>query len=101
MDLDLLKKKIRNNHYRLTEHADRERENDGIEVRELKRALLNCELLEDYPDNPRGPNSLVLGFDSEQRPIHVVCAIDKNDVVVIITVYIPSKPKWLNPRERA
>jgi hypothetical protein len=85
----------------LTEHADRERENDGIEIRQLKRALLGCELLEDYPDDPRGPSSLVLGFDSEGRPVHVVCAIDKNDIVVIITVYIPSKPKWQSPKKRA
>jgi hypothetical protein len=101
VDLGLLKKKIRANQYRLTEHADRERENDGIEIRELKRALLGCELLEDYQDDPRGPSSLVLGFDSEGRPVHVVCAIDKNDIVVIITVYIPSKPKWQSPKKRA
>jgi hypothetical protein len=100
VDLDLLKKRIRDNRYRLTEHADRERENDGIEIKELKRALLECELLEDYPDDPRGPSCLTLGFDSQGRPIHIVCTIDKNDVALIITVYIPSKPKWLNPRQR-
>jgi hypothetical protein len=99
--LDILKIKelVQLGQFRLSEHADRERENDAIEMSELHAALLGAELLEDYPEDKRGHSCLLLGFD-DARPIHIVCAIDRNNVLVIITVYIPAVPKWKNESER-
>ncbi|MFH2003698.1 MAG: DUF4258 domain-containing protein [Bacteroidota bacterium] len=56
--------------------------------------------MEDYPEDKRGQSCLLLGFESTDRPIHVVCGLDKNQTIVIITIYIPTMPKWKNPRER-
>jgi len=42
---------------------------------------------------------LVLGY-AEQRPIHAVCGKGKNDWLLIITVYIPRPPKWIDPKTR-
>ena len=100
MHLDLIKEKVEAGIFRLSEHADKERENEAIAIRDLRAAILNSDLIEDYPEDKRGHSCLVLGLDSENRPIHSVCGIDKNGVVVIITVYIPTLPKWKNPRER-
>ncbi|MBI4548226.1 MAG: DUF4258 domain-containing protein [Ignavibacteriae bacterium] len=100
MNLDLVKGQIKAWKFRLSDHAEEERNNDGIEIREIRQALLSAELLEDYPQDKRGPSCLLLGFDAQNRPIHVVCGLDKNEIVVIITVYVPSMPKWKNPRER-
>lgn len=70
-------------------------------VDDLKNAILKGEMLEDYPEDKRGHSCLVFGFDSQNRPIHSVCAIDKNGVLVVITVYRPTLPKWKTPRERS
>ncbi|MBI4811286.1 MAG: DUF4258 domain-containing protein, partial [Ignavibacteriales bacterium] len=80
MYIEVIKEKVRIGRYRLSEHADHERENDGITIQELKRVILKAEFLEDYPEDKRGQSCLLLGYDSKERPIHVVCAIDMNDI---------------------
>jgi hypothetical protein len=88
--------------YRLTSHAEREREADQITVREIEEALLSrrCEVIENYPDDPRGASCLVLGFTAEGLPLHLVCGVSLPDVMVIITVYRPHPDKWFNWRIR-
>ncbi len=100
MNLDHIKEQVKAWKFRLSDHAEEDRSNDAIEIRESRYALLRSEPLEDYPEGPRGPSCLLLGFDPQDKPIHVVCGRDKNNIVVIITVYVPSMPKWKNPRER-
>ena len=89
--------------YEFSKHAERERQLDMILVNELENALKNCEIIEDYPDDPRGASCLVLGFFG-QRPIHAVCTIKvEPEELLLITVYDPSKRpnKWTeNYRER-
>jgi len=42
----------------------------------------------------------VVGFTKFGKPIHIVCG--KNvDVLIIITVYIPTPPKFINPFQRS
>ena len=48
------------------------------------------DLIEDYPDDPRGHSCLLLGRGKNGRPIHVVCAPTKN-YVAVITSYVPSR----------
>jgi len=77
--------------YEFSKHAERERQLDMILVNELEDALKNCEIIEDYPDDPRGASCLVLGFFG-QRPIHAVCTIKvEPEELLLITVYDPSK----------
>jgi hypothetical protein len=77
--------------FEFSKHAEREREADTISMAELEEALINCEGIEDYPDDPRGASFLALGF-SKDRPIHAVCAIRNDpDELLLVTVYDPSK----------
>ena len=61
--------------------------------------VLKDEILEDYPDDPRGPSCLVLGYVGE-RPLHIVCGYTPATWIRIITVYIPKPPKWTDERTR-
>ena len=77
-------------------HGERERQADKIAVAELEEALSECEIIEQYPDDPRGPSCLVVGF-SGNRPVHAVCAVKTDpEELLLITVYDPSKRlhKW-------
>ncbi len=100
MDLEKIKRKIRQGEYQFSHHAEVERENDSVTVANIKTAVLNGELLEDYVHDSRGASCLVLGTMTDGRPLHVVLTILSIDVVLFITVYIPTLPKWLDPRTR-
>jgi hypothetical protein len=102
MDIEQVKALIRQRRYKTSHHAEVEREVEAITIDDIKTAILNGELLEDYPDDLRGHSCLMLGTAQDGRPLHVVLTIlVQIDEVLIITVYIPSRPKWLDPRTRA
>jgi hypothetical protein len=89
--VDRIHRLIRSGQYVYSRHAERERQADAIPVAELEEALLQCEVIEDYPTDPRGPSCLVLGF-AGARPIHAVCAVKESpEEVLLITVYDPSR----------
>lgn len=82
--------------YEFSMHAEKERRADQITMAELEEAFKDCELIEDYPEDPRGPSFLILGFTGH-RPIHAVCAIrHEPEEILLITVYDPSRhpQKW-------
>ena len=96
MDRQTIQDLVRAGGYELSKHAERERQADKITVVELEEALTGCEVIEEYPTDPRGPSCLTVGF-SGRRPIHAVCALKSDpEEVLIITVYDPSKraEKW-------
>ena len=103
MDVQKIRTLVRAEKYEFSIHAERGRQADRITAAEFERALVRCDLIEDYPNDPRGPSCLVLGF-AGNRPIHAVCAIKgEPEEVLIITVYDPSKrpEKWTdNYRKR-
>ena len=100
MNIDWIRKKVSDDQYEFSSHADDERQADKISVLEVEKALLQGEILESYPEDPRGPSCLILGYGDEGYPMHIVCAKTPSDKMRIITVYIPSLPKWFNPRTR-
>ena len=80
---------------RLTRHARNEMDADEIVTNDLLRgvAALDCDLIEDYPHDARGPSHLVLIWSEAEEPIHVCCAVQE-DELVIITVYRPDSELW-------
>lgn len=99
MNFELLKQKVLANDFELTQHAHEERQAENISVSEIKEAILEGEVLEDYPNDPRGASCLILGYAGE-RAIHVVCGWSPTGWARIITVYLPMSPKWVNERTR-
>jgi hypothetical protein len=45
-----------------------------IRVQEIREAIANGQIIEDYPDDKYGPSCLILGFTTAQRPIHIQCS---------------------------
>jgi len=99
--IQTVKELLLNKNYRLTLHAEGEREADRISVVEIEEALLlnHPEMIEDYPDDPRGHSFLVLGFSGEKKPIHALCSIHEG-ILVIITIYRPDPNLWVDWRIR-
>jgi hypothetical protein len=103
LDIGRIRRLVTEGRYGYSRHAERERELDMIYIWELEDALRNGEIIENYPDNPRGASCLVLGFCGP-KPIHAVCTIKTEpEELFLITVYDPSKrpDKWTeNYRKR-
>lgn len=98
--LDEVRRLVREDRYRLTLHAENERDQDRILAQEIEEALCSSrtEIIEDYPDDPRGPSFLLLGFTEAGTPVHAVCAL--TEILVIVTLYCPDRSRWIDWRHR-
>jgi len=61
--------------------------------REVCEAVESDEVVEDYPNDPRGHSCLLMGRTRNGRVVHVVCA-PKGDYLAVVTVYAPSLLEW-------
>jgi hypothetical protein len=64
-----------------------------ISSAEVLTVIEEGEIIEHYPDDPRGHSCLMLGFGENGRPIHVLCS-PKVEFLAIITAYLPDKDEW-------
>lgn len=64
-----------------------------ISTRDVYDAIENDEIVEDYPNDPRGHSCLIMGKTSGEQLIHLVCA-PMRDYLTIITAYVPSLLEW-------
>ena len=96
-----IKELVKKKDYRLTFHAEAERDADSISVVEIEEALLHndVEIIEDYPDDPRGHSFLLVGFSGQGEAIHTLCSIHE-ETLVMITVYRPDPDLWVDWRVR-
>ena len=97
--VDFIRDKSQRREFLVTFHAHQERQAEEIEIADIRDALSQAEILESYPGDPRGASCLALGF-AGQQPLHIVCGRTKTDKLVIITVYRPREPRWVDPRTR-
>lgn len=87
---------------RVSEHGYDELAADGILVREVLASAEKAQVLEDYPDYPKGPCVLVLQRDPSGKPIHVVWGIPtgKERPAVLVTAYRPDPTRWSDDYQR-
>jgi hypothetical protein len=95
-----LQEKIRNHAFEYSEHAVTQSILRNITVQELRETFETAEMIEDYPTDKYGPSLLLLGFTSNQRPIHIQCSYPSRLLVKIVTLYEPDPQRWENYRIR-
>ena len=71
-----------------------------VSVREIREAIAQGEIIEDYPDDKYGPSCLVFGYTASARPAHVQCIYPSRPLVKIITVYEPDAASWVDFKVR-
>ena len=94
MNIDDIRKRILSGRYVISfTHTEKLRRRK-ISLETIEEAMHGGEIIEDYPNDPRGPSCLVFGMTQEGRPIHVVCGTMEHDQLLVITAYEPSLEEW-------
>jgi len=98
--IDQLRSKIAANQFEFTRHALDQSILRNITVRELREAIENGEVIEDYPEDKYGPSCLVYGKTKLDRAMHIQCSYPSRDIVKIITLYQPDPEQWIDFKVR-
>jgi len=100
--LEKIKDLINAKKYRVRIHAVRHMIEEGFTEENLLDAITGkSKILEHYPDELR---CLVSGYflvnGKIRSPLHIICDYSDEEIIDIITAYIPQKPWWLTPTKR-
>ena len=71
-----------------------------IALYEIREAIENSEIIEDYPDDKYGPSCLILGYTASGRPLHIQYSYPSRPLVKIVTLYEPDPELWIDLRVR-
>ena len=96
---DEIRERVREGKYQIKLHAIQRINERGVLPSDIRDALLQCVLVEDYPDDRRGPSCLVWGKTATGRDLHLVCGLTE-ETVWVITIYDPDMDKWESPIKR-
>lgn len=87
-----------------TRHAKAEmrlEEFGHISDHEVYEAICMGEIIENYPEDTPYPSCLISGLTTSNRPLHIVCAHNETEnIVIIITVYHPDPKLWVAYKRR-
>ncbi len=85
--LQQLRQKVIDRDYYLTSHAEEEMWADGLERLDIDNVLLKGRIEKKLTKDPRGVRYRIEGPALDGRPVHVVCRLDQENRLRILTVY--------------
>ena len=95
MEIEPIRAKISQGKYSVAlTHTEKLRER-RIGAREIEAAVEAGDIIEEYPDDPRGASCLILGLIGK-TPLHVLCGRLDAEEILIITAYEPDPREWEN-----
>lgn len=98
--IEEIRAKIRAGQFEFSKHAVDQSILRGISVQEVREAIANGEVIEDYPEDKYGPTCLILGFTQAGRALHVQCSYPSRVLVKIVTLYEPDPEAWIDFKVR-
>ncbi|MBM3127776.1 MAG: DUF4258 domain-containing protein [Chloroflexi bacterium] len=98
--IEQIRAKIQVGRFEFSKHAVDQTILRQISVQELREAVANGEIIEDYPEDKYGPSCLVLGFTRAGRPLHIQSSYPSRPLVKIVTLYEPDPAEWIDFRKR-
>ncbi|MEX0647715.1 MAG: DUF4258 domain-containing protein [Balneolaceae bacterium] len=94
--LNVVRHLIQTGAVRISEHGYDELSEDGLTVKELLDGIEQAQIVEEYPDYPKGRCILLLQKDKRGNPVHVLWGIPKgyDKPTVLVTSYRPDPKRW-------
>ena len=93
IDIIDLRKYFESDNVLISDHAAMRFRQRGLKVKDIRCAVNNGEIIEQYPDDFPFPSSLILGKARDGKYIHVIMS-DEGKMSRIITAYYPDSNKW-------
>lgn len=98
MSIAELQSKIQNDEYRVSDHAIKRMIQKSIERHEIVEAIINGEIIEEYPQDKYSPSCHIYGRTKIGRDLHVQVSLPPK--IVVVTTYQPDPEEWLDCRIR-
>jgi hypothetical protein len=95
-----IRRKIAAGQFEYSKHAADQSILRRITIQELHEAIVNAEIIEDYPDDKYGPTCLLFGLTRKNRPLHIQCSYPSRPLIKIVTVYKPNPAEWIDWKVR-
>ena len=95
--LNRIRNFIKKESYYFYSHCLIEAKKDGIEPEDILYCLLTGKIIEQYSERNR---VLVYAMLNNGIPLHVVGDLSQEDVLMIVTCYIPDDKEWINYQKR-
>lgn len=94
--LRLVQELVARREVKVSAHGYDELAADGILIRDILAGVQDAGVVEDYPDYSKGLCVLVLQWDQQGQPIHVVWGIPRHasSPAVVVTAYRPDPAQW-------
>lgn len=93
IDITNLQKYYQTDQVFASQHAAERFRERGIRMRDIKAALFNGRIIEQYEEDFPFPSCLICGTAFDGKPLHVVMS-DEGSTSRIITAYYPDSGRW-------
>lgn len=93
LNIDIIREYIKQRKIDWTKHCLNRLNQRNILILDVKIAINNGKIIEYYYDDYPYPSCLIVGYNINNRILHIVCGMS-NDLVHIITAYYPDDNKW-------
>ncbi|WGV23921.1 DUF4258 domain-containing protein [Halotia branconii] len=92
--IEKIRQKICDEQFESSKHAVDQLILRQVKVQEIREAIANGQVIEDYPNDKYSPSCLISGLTQNQRPIHIQCSYPDRPLIKIITLYEPDPRQW-------
>ncbi len=90
LNIDIIKEYIAKRKIDWTKHCLNRR---NIQISDVKTAVNNGRIIEYYYNDYPYQSCLILGYNINNKILHIVCGMSE-DIVHMITAYYPDTKKW-------
>ena len=95
MDIEDIKRKVGEGRYTISfTHTEKLRLR-RIKAADIEQAVKSGNIIEDYPNDPRGRSCLILGRVGN-RNLHILFARLAAEELLVVTAYEPDPEEWEN-----
>jgi Domain of unknown function (DUF4258) len=98
--IEKIREKISAGQFEFSRHAVDQSILRHVTLEDIREAIADGEIIEDYPNDKYGPSCLILGYTQTGRPLHLQCSYPSRPLVKIITLYEPDANLWVDFKVR-
>ena len=101
MNIEQMREQVSAGEYSLRPHTLQHAVKEGFKFSHILYAVLTGEVIERYPDRDRCLFYVDIAVEGMTLPL-LVCEFnpDLDDIVDIVTAYVPTEEEWIHPRQR-